>query len=423
LQSLAVVLARRGYALVRTREAFVEGELFRVRYADDGAVAVVSTAARPRLEVELVTELVTELVAEAVARGDLDGRGAELAGPGATGAPTSAAMPGAASESATMPSSQRIIGRSPAMLDLFAMIDRLATSDSTSVLIQGENGTGKELVAHAIHQSSPRRERRFVVTNCSAFNDNLLDSELFGHARGAFTGATNDKPGLFEAAELGTFFLDEIGDMSPALQAKLLRVLQDGTFNRVGDPTPRQVDVRIIAATNRDLAAMIKTGEFREDLYYRINVVNLVVPPLRERRDDIPLLIQTFLDRLWARQPGAGTKTLSPACQRRMLEYPWPGNVRELENEVERLVVLAGEAKVIDVELLTPRIRDASVRGSKSAPANPESLPEAVESLEREMIAAALLKYRGNKSRAAQALQVSRRNLIRLVQKYDLDRS
>jgi transcriptional regulator with PAS, ATPase and Fis domain len=424
LQSLSVVLARRGYELVRTREALVEGEVFRVAMSDDGAVAVVSRDVRPKLEVELVVELVVELLQEA-ARGALDGRWPEPGGnggqdQGATGTDRSA---GPGGDGAAPPISQRIIGRSPAMLELFALVDRLATTSSTSVLIQGENGTGKELVAHAIHQSSPRRERRFVVTNCSAFNDNLLDSELFGHARGAFTGATNDKPGLFEAADLGTFFLDEIGDMSPALQAKVLRVLQDGTFNRVGDPTPRQVDVRIIAATNRDLVAMIQTGEFREDLYYRINVVNLVVPPLRMRRDDIPLLIQTFLDRLWSRRPGAGSKTLSPACQRRMLEYPWPGNVRELENEVERLVVLAGEAKVIDVDLLTPRIRDATVGTGKSAPANPESLPEAVESLEREMIAAALLKYRGNKSRAAQALQVSRRNLIRLVQKYHLDRS
>ncbi len=413
-----MVLARRGYGLVRAGEALVEGEIFRVALAEDGAaLAVTSRETRPKLEVELVAEL----VAEAVARGELNGGALELA-EGTDGLGRSALKPaGLTAGQLGAAATQRILGRSPAMLQLFELVERLATTDSTSVLIQGENGTGKELVAHAIHQSSPRRERRFVVTNCSAFNDNLLDSELFGHARGAFTGATSDKPGLFEAADLGTFFLDEIGDMSPALQAKVLRVLQDGTFNRVGDATPRRVDVRIIAATNRDLAAMVATGEFREDLYYRINVVNLVVPPLRERRDDIPLLVQAFLDRLWGRHPSAGGKTLSPACLRRMLDYPWPGNVRELENEVERLVVLAGDAKVIDVEMLTPRIRDAQLRPASRAPLNPESLPEAVEALEREMIAAALLKYRGNKSRAATALQVSRRNLIRLVQKYNLD--
>jgi transcriptional regulator with PAS, ATPase and Fis domain len=441
--ALAVVLARRGYALVRAAAGSppLEGEVRRLPLGDGAAgergraeLVVTARASRPRLELELVVELIEE----AVARGELGGGElAEAAAPGAEGSRpprgdaaergdervVQAAARELASERiaaprvASSPASATILGRSPAMLELFGMIERLSATDSTSVLIQGENGTGKELVAHAIHRGSPRRERRFVVTNCSAFNDNLLDSELFGHARGAFTGATVDKPGLFEAADGGTFFLDEIGDMSPALQAKVLRVLQDGTFNRVGDPQPRRVDVRILAATNRDLAAMVQTGEFREDLYYRINVVNLVVPPLRERRDDIPLLIQAFLER--HRGPAAAAKVLSPACARRMLEYPWPGNVRELENEVERLVVLAGDAAVIDLELLTPRIRDAAVR---TAPENPESLPEAVESLEREMIAAALLKYRGNKSRAAQALRVSRRNLIRLVQKYDLDR-
>jgi two-component system, NtrC family, response regulator HupR/HoxA len=428
-QALAQVLARRGYGLARARDGSpIEGEVFRVAHAE-GALVVTARGreARSRFELELIAELV-QSVALAEGAGDSSGaatgRGV-LDDDRAWSLPPLPPLPPRAAERAAEPAATRILGRSPAMLELFALVDRLAGSDTTSVLIQGENGTGKELVAHAIHRGSPRRDRRFVVTNCSAFNDNLLDSELFGHVRGAFTGAANDKPGLFEAADLGTFFLDEIGDMSPTLQAKVLRVLQDGTFQRVGDTEPRKVDVRILAATNRDLAAMITTGEFREDLYYRINVVNLVVPPLRERREDIPLLIQAFLERHGRGPSGTPTspgavKTLSPACARRMLEYPWPGNVRELENEVERLVVLAGDAQVIDLELLTPRIRDAVVR---VAPTNPESLPEAVESLEREMIAAALLKYRGNKSRAATALQVSRRNLIRLVQKYDLDPS
>jgi len=309
-----------------------------------------------------------------------------------------------------------IIGGAPLMQDLYALLDRVAPSDST-VLIQGENGTGKELVARAIHEGSERRDRKFVVTNCSAFNDNLLDSELFGHKRGAFTGAVTDKPGLFEAAHLGTFFLDEIGDMSPALQVKVLRVLQEGTFHRVGDTEMRQVDVRILAATNKDLRAMVAAGQFREDLFYRIHVINVVVPPLRDRRDDIPLLIEHFL----ARHRRVRPKRLSPECAARMLAYPWPGNVRELENEIERLVVLAGDEPTIGTDLLSPRIRQWTPSDGGDADAHPDSLPAAVEALERRMIAAAMRRHRGNKTRAAEELKVSRRNLIRLVQKYQLE--
>jgi transcriptional regulator with PAS, ATPase and Fis domain len=286
------------------------------------------------------------------------------------------------------------------------------------VLIQGENGTGKELVARAIHDRSPRREHRFVVTNCSAFNDNLLDSELFGHKRGAFTGAVADKAGLFETADLGTFFLDEIGDMSPALQVKVLRVLQEGTFNRVGDTETRKVDVRIIAATNRDLAAMVAAGQFREDLFYRINVINLTLPPLRERKDDVPLLIDYFLGR---HRRNGRPKRLTPDCQAQMLAYPWPGNVRELENEIERLVVLAGESPAIDASLLSPRIRQFTPAEEEPA-YDTGSLPAAVEALERKMIGAAIRRHGGNKTRAAEELKVSRRNLIRLVQKYQLEK-
>jgi transcriptional regulator with PAS, ATPase and Fis domain len=309
-----------------------------------------------------------------------------------------------------------IIGSAASMQELYTLLDRIAPSEST-VLIQGENGTGKELVARAIHRGSPRREASFVVTNCSAFNDNLLDSELFGHKRGAFTSANADKPGLFEVADLGTFFLDEIGDMSPALQVKVLRVLQDGTFNRVGDTETRKVDVRIIAATNRDLRGMVVDGKFREDLYYRINVINLMLPALRERTDDIPLLVDFFLAR---QRHGGKPKRLAPECAAQLAGYRWPGNVRELENEIERLVVLAGDAPTIGVELLSPRIR-------QSAPVEPtvvahdiSSLPAAIEALERRMISAAMSRHGGNKTRAAEELKVSRRNLIRLVQKYDL---
>ncbi|MEO6777706.1 MAG: sigma 54-interacting transcriptional regulator [Kofleriaceae bacterium] len=308
-----------------------------------------------------------------------------------------------------------ILGAAPAMQELYALIESVAPSDST-VLIQGENGTGKELVARAIHQRSGRGGHRFVVTNCSAFNDNLLDSELFGHKRGSFTGAVADKVGLFETADLGTFFLDEIGDMSPTLQVKVLRVLQEGTFNRVGDTEAQTVDVRIIAATNRDLSAMVAAGTFREDLFYRINVINVELPPLRDRRGDIPLLVEAFLDKQTRGRP----KQLAPECLQRMLAYPWPGNVRELENEIERLVVLAGEAPVISEALLSPRIRQFTP-DLVEAVTDVDSLPAAVEALERKMIGAAMRRHHGNKTRAAEELKVSRRNLIRLVQKYELE--
>ena len=311
-----------------------------------------------------------------------------------------------------------IIGGAPSMQALYGTLDRLARSDST-VLIQGENGTGKELVARAIHRGSLRGDRPFIVTNCSAFNDNLLDSELFGHKRGAYTGAVSDKPGLFEVADAGTFFLDELGDMSPTLQVKVLRVLQEGTFNRVGDTETRKVDVRIIAATNRDLAAMVAAGQFREDLFYRIHVINLMLPALRDRAEDIPVLAELFLAR--QRRGGHGDKQLSPACIARLLAYPWPGNVRELENEIERLVVLSGDDALIDDELLSVRIRHHHREPAPPLVLDPGSLPAAVESLERRMIGDALRRHHGNKTRASADLKVSRRNLIRLVHKYGLD--
>ena len=309
-----------------------------------------------------------------------------------------------------------IIGSAPAMQELYALLDRVAPSEST-VLIQGENGTGKELVARAIHQGSSRAGERFVVTNCSAFNDNLLDSELFGHARGSFTGASNDKPGLFEISDAGTFFLDEIGDMSPALQVKVLRVLQDGTFTRVGDTEARKVDVRIIAATNRDLGAMVADGRFREDLFYRINVINVLLPSLRDRREDVPVLVDYFLGR---QKRGGRAKVLDAEASARMLAYPWPGNVRELENEIERLVVLAGDASTIGAELLSPRIRQFLPAAQPGTATDVASLPAAIEALERRMIGEAMRRHSGNKTRAAEELKVSRRNLIRLVQKYQL---
>jgi two-component system response regulator HupR/HoxA len=319
---------------------------------------------------------------------------------------------------------EAIIGKSRTMQDLYRVLDRVIDSDAT-VLVQGENGTGKELIAKAIHYNSARAQRRFVVQNCSAFNDNLLDSELFGHKKGAFTGAIADKQGLFEVADGGTFFLDEIGDMSPMLQVKLLRVLQEGTFIPVGDTQGRKVDVRIIAATNRDLARMVDRGEFREDLFYRVNVINLTVPPLRERKDDIPVLVDYFLKK-HGRARGK-LKKLTRGCLDRLTEYAWPGNVRELENEMERLVVLAGDERLVGEELLSPRIRQrggvngATTSGDAAQAGEPGGLPEAIAALERHMIGEVLKRHQGNKTRAANELRISRRNLIRLVQKYRIE--
>lgn len=306
-----------------------------------------------------------------------------------------------------------IVGGAPAMLELFELIERVAPSDST-ILIQGEHGTGKELVARAIHDQSRRRDQPFVVANCSAFNDNLLDSELFGHKRGAFTGAIADAAGVFETANTGTFFLDEIGDMSPALQVKVLRVLQEGTFHRVGDPEARKVDVRIIAATNRDLSTMVADGTFREDLFYRVAVITITLPPLRDRAGDLPLLVEAFLAR---HRRGTRPLSLEPACLQRLFEYSWPGNVRELENEIERLTVLTDGATISEARL-SHRIRDFA---PESPAADRHSLPAAVEALERQMIGAALRRHRGNKTRAAHELGVSRRNLIRLARKYEFE--
>jgi two-component system response regulator HupR/HoxA len=334
-------------------------------------------------------------------------------------------MTGAADEAAEEATAYAgIVGRSAPMRGLFRMLERLRTTDAT-VLVTGENGTGKELVARAIHTQSRRAARRFVATNCGALTDTLLESELFGHRRGAFTGAVSDKPGLFEIADGGTFFLDEVGDMSSALQVKLLRVLQEGVFFPVGAVEPRRVDVRVVAATHRELPSLVARGTFREDLYYRLNVVTLRVPPLRERADDVPLLVRHFLGRLAARD--GRTKTPSPGVLAALCAHRWPGNVRELENEIERLWVLAGpDTTLTEAHLSKTIARRAPERG----PSRPDeddgarsldptlaglTLPAAVEQLERRMIGDALARTGGNKSHAALLLGVSRRNLIRKV--------
>ncbi len=313
-----------------------------------------------------------------------------------------------------------MIGKSKPMQDLYAMLDKIKNSEST-VLVQGENGTGKELIARAIHYNSPRKDANFVTVNCSAFNENLLDSELFGHVKGSFTGAIKDKKGLFEVADRGTLFLDEIGDMSPTMQVKLLRVLQEGTLTPVGGTEQRKVDVRVVAATNKDLKEMVELGTFREDLYYRINVINLVVPPLRDRKEDIPLLIEHFLSR-GCKEKGLTLKALAKRAIEKIFDYPWPGNIRELENEIERVIVLSGEEPRIAADLLSQRIRDfgenAKVQGVRVA----GKLKDALEELEKTMIREGLRRTNWNKSRLAKELGISRAGLIMKVEKYGLDK-
>lgn len=315
-----------------------------------------------------------------------------------------------------------MIGKSKKMQAIYSLLEKISSSES-SVLIQGENGTGKELVAKAIHFYSPRKEKMFLAVNCSAFNDNLLDSELFGHVKGSFTGAVKDKMGLFETANGGTLFLDEIGDTSLSMQVKLLRVLQEGTYLPVGASSPKRVDVRIVAATNKNLKEMMAKGEFREDLYYRINVINVNLPALRERHEDVPLLMDFFLKKR-CDESGKALKTFAKKCLEKMLDYPWPGNVRELENEVERLVVLSGDEKMIGPESLSPRILDwgAGAEPTFKGVNTEGTLREALEQLEIMMIREGLKRCNFNKSKLAKELDVSRASLIMKVDKYGLDK-
>ncbi len=320
-----------------------------------------------------------------------------------------------------------LIGKSKRMQQIYHLLQKINNSEST-ILIQGENGTGKELVAKAIHYNSPRKDALFLAVNCSALNDNLLESELFGHVKGAFTGAIKDKKGFFEVANGGTLFLDEIGDTSLTMQVKLLRVLQEGTFLPVGATTPKKVNVRVVAATNKNLKEMIAKGEFREDLYYRINVINVQLPALRERQEDIPILMDFFLEKRCG-EAGVPLKTFAKKTLEKMLDYPWPGNVRELENEIERLVVLSGEDKVITPDILNQRILDhhgegaAREHGPGLRGVNTNgSLKDALEELEIHMIREGLKRCGFNKSRLAKELGISRAGLIMKVEKYGLDK-
>ncbi len=313
-----------------------------------------------------------------------------------------------------------MIGKSKPMQAMYSLLDKIKGAEST-VMIQGDNGTGKELIAKAIHYNSVRKDKPFVIQNCSAFNDNLLESELFGHIKGSFTGAIKDKKGLFEMADKGTFFLDEIGDTSPQMQVKLLRVIQEGTYTPVGSTEMRKVDVRIIAATNKNLKEMVEQGTFREDLYYRLNVINLRVPPLRERKEDIPLLAEYFLQKA-CEVANLPKKILTKRALEYLYDYSFPGNVRELQNEIERVVVLAGDETKILPEMLSPKIMESTDKQKVQGARLDGRLKDSLEELEREMIREGLRRTGWNKSKLAKELGISRAGLIMKVEKYGLDK-
>src|SRR5690242_6736443 len=314
-----------------------------------------------------------------------------------------------------------IIGRSRVMRDLFQLLETVAATSST-VLITGETGTGKELAARAIHHNSARRANRFVALNCSAIPETLLEAELFGHVRGAFTGAVGTRQGRLEQAHKGTLFLDEVGTMSPALQAKLLRVLQEREFERVGDSHTVRIDVRVIAATHSDLARMVADGTFREDLFYRLNVLPVQLPPLRDRREDIPLLVQHFLQKLAAEQVPPRTVTMSQEALRRLMAHPWPGNVRQLENIVERAMAFSQGRAQIDVADLGPEFQGIVSPGADTSAWFPDEgmdLERYIEGVELTLIKRSLERTHGNKVQAAKLLNLKRTTLIEKLKRLE----
>jgi len=303
-----------------------------------------------------------------------------------------------------------IEGKSQRMLDVYKLVARVAPTTAT-VLVVGESGTGKELVARAIHNRSPRAGKPFVPVNCTALSESLLESELFGHARGAFTGAVAAKRGLFETASGGTLFLDEIGDMGPKMQAQILRVLQDGEMRPVGGTDPIRVDVRLVCATNHDLEAEVKAGRFREDLYFRINVVTVRMPPLRERAGDIPILVRHFINKI-ARREGRAEAGVSPEALEILCRYGWPGNVRELENAIERAVAVAKGNVVLPSDFPVD-VYGGSPRAESGIIDDRPTLGE----LEKRYIALVLAECGGNKKRAAERLGIDRRTLYRAIER------
>ena len=323
------------------------------------------------------------------------------------------------SELRTQTRQRVLIGTSAAMQRVYELMAQIAAT-RTSVLVCGESGTGKELVARGIHDLSERREKAFVAVNCGAIPENLLESELFGHVKGAFTGAVQNKPGLFEVAHGGTLFLDEVGELPATLQVKLLRALQEKTIRRVGSNGDLAVDVRIVTATNRDLHADAQSGRFREDLYYRLNVIQITLPPLRQRMEDVPLLAQHFLEK-FAREQGKAASRFSEAALERIHAHDFPGNVRELENTVERAVALSRSEligpEVLPAALLSPRAPAAA----QALPTSGASLDDLMNSFERQLLLAALARSGGVKKRAAQALGITFRSFRYRLEKLGLD--
>ncbi len=320
---------------------------------------------------------------------------------------------------------ETIVGNSAAMRAVYDLIEHVSNSGVT-VLIRGESGTGKELVARAIHFNSPRKSRRFVAVDCGALHENLLESELFGHVQGAFTGATSTKKGLFEVADGGTLFLDEIGHTSLALQAKLLRVLQERLYTPVGDTRERKTDMRLIAATNKDLDAMVADGTFRQELFYRINIVPILLPPLRQRRDDIPVLALHFLKR-FREETRQDVPEISPEAQQLLMDYAWPGNVRELENAMQRISLLSS-APVVGPAQLPVEVRQAPLALLMTVPRTSQELKEqkravrekSVEEIERRFVLEALERHDWNVSRAATEVDMQRSNFQALMRRHHI---
>ena len=310
------------------------------------------------------------------------------------------------------PSAKRsLIGRSPQILDVYKNLARAALS-SSAVLITGESGTGKELVARAVHENSLRREKKFLAINCGSLNDSLLESELFGHVKGSFTGAITDKQGLLDEAHGGTLFLDEIGDVSPSLQVKLLRVLQEGEFKPVGSNEVKRVDLRIIAATHRNLEEMIRTGRFRDDLYYRLKVIEIRLPPLRERLVDLPDLVNHFVA-LYAQANRKTISHVSPEAMERLIAYPWPGNVRELENAIERAVAMSSSPVLFPEDFVG--IMESEAREEEEAKGS------SLEAMEKDHILRVLKDTQYNKSKASAVLGIDRATLYRKAQRYGIE--
>jgi len=305
-----------------------------------------------------------------------------------------------------------IIGTSEALQQVFRLVEKVAATN-TNILIQGESGTGKELIARAIHHNSARSDRPFVAINCGALPETLLESELFGHTRGAFTGAVAARPGLFRSAEGGTVLLDEIGEITPAMQVRILRAVQEHEVTPVGSSAPVAFDARIICATNRDLEREVSAGRFREDLFYRLNVIELHLPPLRERREDVPLLARHFITST-AHGQGQVEKPIEPAAMSALINYAWPGNVRELQNAIERAFTLSGDA--IDLDSLPPRVRDAA---SHETVRDPDGLRPTLAEIERRHLLETLASVNQDKARAANILGIDLSTLYRKLKRYD----